>query len=133
LSPTTARAEAHVAEVLRWLPESARPETDGGEPTTPIEGRPRVVLADDNADMRGYVQRLLEDGGYEVEAVENGRAALRVIQRGPIPDLVLSDVMMPELDGFGLLAVLRGRSRTGGLASHPAVGPGRRGSPASKA
>jgi PAS domain S-box-containing protein len=115
LSPTTVRAEAYVAEALRWLPQSARPETEGEGPAASIEGRPRVVLADDNADMRGYVQRLLEDGGYEVEAVENGRAALQVIQRGPVPELVLSDVMMPELDGFGLLAALRANPDLEGL------------------
>jgi PAS domain S-box-containing protein len=107
LTSTAAPASAYVAEALRWLPDGGQAATDVPAPTTAIEGRPRVVLADDNADMRAYVKRLLEDGGYEVEAVENGRAALEAAQRGPPPDLVLTDVMMPELDGFGLLAALR--------------------------
>jgi signal transduction histidine kinase len=65
----------------------------------------RVVLADDNADMREYVTRLLTPD-FAVEAVADGRAALAAI-RGQLPDLVLADVMMPVLDGFGLLKALR--------------------------
>jgi PAS domain S-box-containing protein len=107
LSSTTVHAEAFVAEATRWLPDAEATPRLTPPATAKIGGRPRVVLADDNADMRGYVQRLLEDGGYVVEAVENGRAALALARRNPPPDLVLSDVMMPELDGFGLLAALR--------------------------
>ncbi len=78
-----------------------------GADQPPMAGRPRVVLADDDDIMRAYVQRLLEEGGYEVEAVADGMAALAAIRRGPAPDLVLTDVMMPELDGFGLLMAVR--------------------------
>jgi signal transduction histidine kinase len=60
--------------------------------------RPRIVWADDNADMRDYVGRLLAPL-YDVEAVADGQAALTAVQRQP-PDLVLADVMMPQLDGF---------------------------------
>ncbi|MDB5454621.1 MAG: sensor histidine kinase [Caulobacter sp.] len=115
LTPTTVQASAYVAEALRWLPDADPQESQIGTPITPIEGRPRVVLADDNADMRGYVKRLLEAGGYQVEAVANGRAALAAVRRGTPPDLVLSDVMMPELDGFGLLAALRADPALEGL------------------
>ncbi|MCU0684317.1 MAG: ATP-binding protein [Polyangiaceae bacterium] len=73
-------------------------------------GRFRVLLADDNADMRDYVQRLLLDY-WDVEAVADGAAALAAARRSP-PDLVLSDVMMPGLDGFHLIAALRGDPRT---------------------
>src|SRR5579872_2533821 len=70
----------------------------------------RVLLADDNADMRSYVARLL-GGRYEVVAVANGTEALNaaLLHR---PDLVLSDVMMPGLEGFELFRALR---------SHPAT------------
>ncbi|KRA66350.1 PAS domain S-box protein [Caulobacter sp. Root655] len=111
---TAVQANVYVAEALRWLPDADQGR-DANEAIAPIDGRPRVVLADDNADMRGYVKRLLEDGGYQVEAVANGRAALAAVQRGPPPDLVLSDVMMPELDGFGLLAALRADPAQEGL------------------
>ncbi len=64
-----------------------------------------MLLADDNADMRDYLVRLLE-GRFEVEAVRTGTEALAAAKRGR-PDLVLTDVMMPELDGFGLVAAIR--------------------------
>ncbi|NJL23602.1 MAG: response regulator [Leptolyngbyaceae cyanobacterium SM1_3_5] len=110
-------AAPFVEEALRWLPEegvvdqgsgvsdnSQHPALDTRHPT------PRILLADDNADMRDYVQRLLSEF-YEVEAVADGEAALQAIDRR-IPDLVLTDVMMPRLDGFGLLQALRSRPET---------------------
>jgi signal transduction histidine kinase len=66
--------------------------------------------------MREYVRRLLE-GSYTVEAVENGTRALEAARARP-PDLVLSDVMMPGLDGFGLLRALKADART---ASVPVI------------
>jgi PAS domain S-box-containing protein len=71
----------------------------------------RILLADDNADMRAYVRRLLVARGHEVIAVEHGEAALAAI-RAETPALVLSDVMMPRLDGFDLLRTLRGDTKT---------------------
>jgi PAS domain S-box-containing protein len=68
-----------------------------------------VLLADDNADMRHYLQRLLLAAGFRVEAVTDGEEALGAARRLK-PDLVLSDVMMPKIDGFGLLRALRGDS-----------------------
>jgi PAS domain S-box-containing protein len=65
----------------------------------------RVLLADDNADLRDYLRRLLSPQ-YQVVAVADGVAALAAI-RHQIPDLVLADVMMPNLDGLGLLQTLR--------------------------
>ncbi|MEO7597801.1 MAG: response regulator, partial [Opitutus sp.] len=70
-----------------------------------VQGVHRILVADDNADMRAYVQRLLDDR-YEVIAVEDGEAALSLIERWR-PDLIVADVMMPKLDGFGLLSRLR--------------------------
>jgi signal transduction histidine kinase/DNA-binding response OmpR family regulator len=111
---TASLGKAFVEEALRWLPN----ESDSGtiavatqsiapEPAAPVPGRRfRVLLADDNADMRDYVRRLLAER-YDVEAVADGQAALDAARRQR-PDLVLSDVMMPRLDGFGLLQALRG-------------------------
>ena len=62
-------------------------------------------MDDDNADMRQYLVRLLAER-YEVQAVPDGQAALEAV-RERRPDLVLTDVMMPNLDGFGLLRELR--------------------------
>ena len=104
--------DAFVEEALRWLPDPTRP---GNElpvmPAIPesvpgaLGSRPRVLWADDNADMRQYVRRLLSDR-YEVEAVPDGQAALDAARREK-PDLVLTDVMMPKLDGFELLREIR--------------------------
>jgi PAS domain S-box-containing protein len=75
-----------------------------------VRSTPRILLADDNADMRQYVQRLLTSG-YEVEPVGDGEAALTAAWKNP-PDLVLTGVMMPHLDGFELLQALRSDPRT---------------------
>jgi len=69
-----------------------------------------VLVADDNADMRDYLTRLLAPQ-YEVETVADGRAALARIE-ARLTDLVLSDVMMPVLDGFGLVAAIRRQPST---------------------
>jgi CheY-like chemotaxis protein len=69
------------------------------------EQKPIVLLVDDNADMRASVSGLLS-GRFEVISAPDGRAALETAQR-VIPDLVLTDVMMPEMDGFALLNALR--------------------------
>jgi signal transduction histidine kinase len=75
--------------------------------------RARILLVDDNADMRGYLRRLLNQY-YEVETVNDGLAALRAIRRGGSAtyDLVLADVMMPKMDGFELLRSLRASPNT---------------------
>jgi signal transduction histidine kinase len=104
-----------VEEALRWLPA----DQDGGMEVEESAARPRatVLLADDNADMRDYVRRLLSDQ-YEVIAVADGREALRAItgsHRRHRPDLVLTDVMMPNLDGFGLLKALRAEAKTASI------------------
>ena len=92
----------YLAETLRWLaPGGERPRT----PTGADVRRPRVLVVDDNADMREYVSELLRSD-YDVAAAPDGAAALELLRAAP-PDLVLTDVMMPRLDGFGLLAAMR--------------------------
>jgi len=108
-------AGAYVDEALRWLPEPALGEpgpADARMPASPsqVGARLRILLADDNADMRDYLRRLL-GRRYEVIAATNGTQALRLARENP-PDLILADVMMPELDGFGLLQAIRADPRT---------------------
>src|SRR6185369_15097950 len=69
-----------------------------------------ILLADDNADMRDYVSRLFSDR-YDILAVADGQAAWNAVERWA-PDLVLSDVMMPVLDGFELLRRIRANPQT---------------------
>ena len=107
LSAMSSHAQAYVAEAAGWLPREQRAtpaaRTSGG----------RVLMADDNADMRQYLAKLLADR-YEVEVAANGEQALASVLDHP-PDLVLSDVMMPGLDGFGLLEALRENPETRSL------------------
>ena len=104
-------ATPYVEEALRWLPSDAQAAADGAAVrdagSVPA---PRVLVADDNADMREYLTRLLADR-FRVEAVGDGAAALQAVHRER-PDVVVSDVMMPGLDGFQLIAALRGDEAT---------------------
>jgi signal transduction histidine kinase/serine phosphatase RsbU (regulator of sigma subunit) len=94
-----ALAAGYVEEALRWM-AAPEPQAPGNG-----AGRPSVLFADDNADMREYVTRLL-DPHYEVRTASDGAAALEMLRAAPA-DLVLADVMMPGLDGFGLLSAVR--------------------------
>jgi signal transduction histidine kinase/CheY-like chemotaxis protein len=86
-------------------PDSAGDETRKANAVGMVERKPVILLADDNADMREYVAGLL-GWRYELVQAETGRIALAEAERS-LPDLVLTDVMMPEMDGFALLAALR--------------------------
>lgn len=118
LESTSLRGEAYVDEVLKWLPDvenrldglQAFDSMPGENFRMATEPRARILLADDNADMREYVRRLLAPK-YEVIAVADGERALGTARYEDF-DLVLSDVMMPKLDGFGLLKALRSDDRT---------------------
>ena len=110
---TASRSQTFVEEALRWLPgdagdalldvAAARDVPSNGVMQTE---RRRVLLADDNADLRDYISRLLTDHGYAVETVADGEAALAAL-RVRRPDILVSDVMMPRLDGFGVLKAVR--------------------------
>jgi PAS domain S-box-containing protein len=108
-------AQPFVEEALRWLPgevqnaiiDDALPADQGAIPETE---RPLILLADDNADMREHLARLLS-AHYRIEVVADGEAALKAAARR-MPSLVLSDVMMPRMDGMELLSRLRAEPRT---------------------
>jgi nitrogen-specific signal transduction histidine kinase len=101
---TSIRADAFVDEALRWLPDSPEVEPrdvkdiDQSPEILDLPPGSRVLLADDNADMREYIGRLLT-GSCTVHAVADGLLALKEI-RERRPNLVLADVMMPGLDGL---------------------------------
>ncbi|WP_437590894.1 ATP-binding protein [Sorangium sp. So ce1000] len=121
LSSAATGAAPYVEEALRWqlvaeAPALALASADRDEPdhaAVPFDPSARILLADDNADMRMYVRRILEER-WTVEAVSDGAAALETARRSP-PDLVITDVMMPGLDGFGLLRALRADPATRGM------------------
>ncbi|MEO5970314.1 MAG: ATP-binding protein, partial [Bdellovibrionia bacterium] len=130
----TNRAKAFVQEALRWLPEganlSASPGVSGqadlsllqrNQPSTSSDAsgndslttkikKKRILLADDNVDMTIYLKKLLEKN-YELIFVTNGKLALEAI-RSERPDLVVSDIMMPVMDGYGLLKEIKNNKAT---------------------
>jgi PAS domain S-box-containing protein len=120
-------AQAFVQEALRWLPDDTSSTTSSfpalAEAAVPVLDQrfaatfgARIILADDNADMRAYVRELLAPI-YAIEAVADGDEVLAAARRQR-PDLIISDVMMPRRDGFALLAEIR---RDEALRSIPIV------------
>ncbi|MEU1319950.1 SpoIIE family protein phosphatase [Streptomyces tibetensis] len=124
------RAAAYVDEALGWLAAdvSAAATPAAGTPHAPTtHGAPhgpgphetdrpqraRLLVVDDNADMRAYLTQLLQPD-YDVLLAADGRAALELALAQPV-ELVLSDVMMPHLDGFELVRALRTDPRTARL------------------
>jgi signal transduction histidine kinase len=112
-------ASPYVAEALSWLGTQS---SDTGEAAIARElpqagvkpaSSKLVLIVDDNPDMREYLQRLLS-ARYEVVGAENGSKALDHAMKDP-PDLILTDIMMPEMDGFELLAALRKNPTTSAI------------------
>jgi signal transduction histidine kinase/CheY-like chemotaxis protein len=112
-------ASPYVEEALRWLPDgedhgqvhrdlvreaTPAPVADR-QPAAGETPRPRILIADDNADMRDYLARLL-GAQFDVAVARDGAAALAAARQYR-PDLIVADVMMPVLDGVGLLRELR--------------------------
>src|SRR5262249_15328953 len=102
LASTALGASPYVEEALRWLPDAPPAEAS----MLPTALGARLLVADDNADMRDYLVRLLSPY-WHVEAVPDGERALAAA-RERVPDLVLTDVMMPGRDGFAFLRAFRG-------------------------
>ncbi len=75
-------------------------------PTAPARSHIRVLVVDDDADMREWVREELESEGFSVETAAGGRAGVERVKEGGI-DVVVSDVKMPDLDGLDLLREIR--------------------------
>jgi len=134
LTSTALGTTPYVQEALRWLPEDGQgsvgriaveetctQDAPNIASPTPVfrsagqQGRAtaHILVVDDNADMRDYLKRLLSPF-YILQLVADGTTALQVAQNW-LPDLILSDVMMPGLDGFALLAALCADTRTNAI------------------
>ncbi|AFE09919.1 multi-sensor Hybrid histidine Kinase [Corallococcus coralloides DSM 2259] len=110
---------AYVEEALLWGSAKPKDRTQSSHHHHPASAdghavapapRARILLVDDNRDMRDYIQRVLSPE-YDVEVATDGQKGLEAALTRP-PDLVLSDVMMPKLDGMGLLRALRAAPTT---------------------
>lgn len=60
----------------------------------------RILIVDDEAFIRLYLEEVLADEGHEVLSAANGAEALRLLREGPRPDLILLDLMMPVMNGW---------------------------------
>lgn len=84
-----------------------------------FESRSTILVVEDDHDIRVSVRNLLEDEGYRVLSVTNGRIALDLLERAdPAPSLIILDLMLPVMDGWQFAERLRARPR---LADIPIV------------
>jgi len=74
----------------------------------PAKSKTRVLVVEDDVSVRLTISKLLSDEGYEVSTASDGFDALLRLQQG-VPDLILSDLNMPQMSGFELLSVVRRR------------------------
>jgi signal transduction histidine kinase/CheY-like chemotaxis protein len=100
----------------------AHGEGGNGAPATrlarPAPPGARVLLVEDNPDSASLMARWLRGAGYQPEIATSAEAALQVLEKGPPPDCIVLDLILPGLDGFGLLSRLRERP---GAADVPVV------------
>jgi two-component system chemotaxis sensor kinase CheA len=80
--------------------------------------RPTILVVDDSATTRALEANILRTAGYEVIVAVDGEAALRKLSEHPHVDLIVSDIDMPNLDGFGLTQGVRGNDR---IATLPVI------------
>lgn len=106
----------HILEAMQWTSRpateksSARADERSPAQRSATKKKGRILIAEDNVDMREYITRLLSPE-WEVRAVADGNAALAAAEAS-VPELILSDVMMPELGGVELLSALRANAST---------------------
>jgi CheY-like chemotaxis protein len=118
------QSRLYVEEAHWWLGETAPARCEPGEVHAGRRGR--VLLGDDNADLRDHVARLLRPSLRRHPGDRTVQEALELALVEQF-DLVLTDVMMPRLDGFGLIKALRAGRAHPGRADRGALRPGRRG------
>ena len=74
----------------------------------------KILVVEDEAPIRANLKRLLGLEGYQVIAADNGRIGVELAGR-ELPDLILCDLIMPELDGYGVLSALRADPATAAI------------------
>ncbi|HRK08173.1 MAG TPA: response regulator [Pseudobdellovibrionaceae bacterium] len=95
----------HGSELSVWLPltDKAMARVEHQAPTLPLEGQASILVVEDDVHLRSLFVDALESYGYKVSMAENGRRALEKIDSGAKFDLIITDMMMPELGGAELL------------------------------
>ena len=80
------------------------------EETVSSESQPVLLIVEDNADMRHYIRKTLSDQ-YQIMEAENGKTGVKMAEEF-IPDLIISDIMMPEMDGYKLCELIKTNETT---------------------
>ena len=112
-APTAAGLAASTSDHPLAADQASADLSSAAELAPPQPGPVRLLLVDDEPGLRTAVKAYLEDEGMEVTTANDGEEGWQAAQ-ALLPDLVISDVMMPRCDGYGLLAKLRGDERLGG-------------------
>ncbi len=112
-APTAAGLAAPTSDHPLAADQASADLPSAPELAPPQPGPVRLLLVDDEPGLRTAVKAYLEDEGMEVTTANDGEEGWQAAQ-ALLPDLVISDVMMPRCDGYGLLAKLRGDERLGG-------------------
>ena len=66
----------------------------------------KILVIEDEQDIRDSIQEIVEMAGYKVTSLANGAEGIKTLKHNPI-DLIICDIMMPEMDGFSLLTTLK--------------------------
>ena len=93
-------------ETAGWLPDDIKASAINLRKYE-AEGGFRILVAEDNADMREYLSNVLSEDDHRIFAVEDGKKVITFLEGGGQADLILSDVMMPVMDGFELVKTLK--------------------------
>jgi len=75
----------------------------------------RIMVIDDDKDIRDGLSDLLEDAGYDVTRTFSARRALQLMREGVVPDVILLDLIMPDLDGWDFRAAQKDDARLAGI------------------
>lgn len=94
--------ESYAEEILGWLPEDVKSSKKKLRQYQK-ENVSKVIVVEDNADMREYLGTILSEDDHKTIGMEDGQKVLTFLEQGGEADLILSDVMMPVMDGFELV------------------------------
>jgi two-component system chemotaxis sensor kinase CheA len=108
---------AEIIDVAHFLPQGFADWFQGRE--THPSGRQKLLFVDDSAFFRNMLAPVLQAAGYDVMSIASGREALALIERGARFDVVVTDIEMPELDGFAFAEAVRSHA---GTAHVPVIG-----------
>lgn len=97
--------------ILPTLQEPPVSTESSSETLTSIQDHPLLLLVEDNADVVTYLKSCIPNGQYDIQVATNGRQGIEMAL-ALVPDIIISDVMMPEADGFELLQSLKNDERT---------------------